>query len=167
MSIVLPDLPAGSVPFASDYLTILTALGQLLNPPRAIASRVTTQAIAHATFTTVTWPIEVEDVGGFFTAGTGTFTVPAGYGGTFQLGGGIIWPNTATGVRACWINHNGAEIEGSGTELDASAVSQKRQQLGTMWASAADGDTFDVTAYQSSGISTNLTSGRFWIKKIS
>lgn len=140
---------------ATDVDTNLLAVK---NVPRAIASRVTNQSIANASFTDLTWPVEEEDNMAGFTAGGSVITVSTA--GIWTIKGGIFWPANGTGTRAFLILVDGVELTGAGDERIPTAAATTRMVVSADVKLTA-GQQIKLQGYQTSGGALNVSGGRF------
>ena len=97
---------AGDAITASLYNTYVgTNVANLIVPPAVSCLRSTTQSIANGTDVYVTWPIEVYDTDGMFTAGSDTVTIQTA--GIYLITVGVFFAANATGYRVVMVQKNG------------------------------------------------------------
>lgn len=127
--------------------------------PHLHARQAAAQSVPNNAFTTLTGLTEDLDTHAAFNATTGVFTVPTGFGGWYELGGGVGFDVNSTGQRGLrWVK-NGSEINGSSSLLDAAAGGNATMVPSrTILVSCAAGDTLALQGIQNSGGSLNTTS---------
>lgn len=122
----------------------------------------TNQTLATATETTLTWNAENTDKGELhsITANTSRLTIPTGGGGTgtiWVVYGQVQWAANATGDRYIVIWRNGAMTKAWTTAK--STTLDMRQQIFGVFFDMADGDYFELRAYQDSGGNLGVVGG--------
>lgn len=159
-------LATGTVNVSGDLQNLATDTDtQLLavkNVPHAIAVRSTTQSIGNGSFTDITWPTEEDDNMAGFTAGGSVITVSTA--GIWTVKAGILWPANGTGTRALLIIIDGVELTGAGDERIPTAAASTRQVVSADVKLTA-GQQIKMQAFQSSGGSLNINSGRFSVMR--
>lgn len=124
-----------------------------LNHPVCRARATVTQTIANNSWTSVNLGAEDVDTHGMHSIASATsrFVVPAGYGGIYELSGGVSWASSATGQRWTRWARNGTEIDGSGNNINANSAGQTLADARTITVSLAPGDYVELQAFQTSG----------------
>jgi hypothetical protein len=137
----------------------VTGVNNLIVPPAVSCLRSTTQSIANGTDTFVTWPIEVYDTDGMFTAGSDTVTIQTA--GIYLITAGILYAANSTGYRVLAIMKNPS----SATDT-ASCLSNHWGPTTTIpavvntsaTATFAASDTIKIVAAHNAGTSLNIGS---------
>lgn len=159
----LPSIPVfgtNQVLPSSSLSALGDAANYAVNPPAVLGTR-TSLSIPTAAITPVTFDVEVFDNGNFLTVTSAIFTVPDR--GLYWISGSATWGTiSATGYRMLLIYQNAVEIAGQFAAGDASA--SIRQTVATPTLCAA-GDTVELRAFHSLGVSMNLTSVRLGLSR--
>lgn len=116
--LVTVTTPVAGTPISSSLYGIPVAgdIPILAQPPLAKMRNSTTQSIATATVTALTWDTEDYDtVGGHSTSSnTSRYTCQTGYAGYYRLNGTVWWAGSAAGsYRRCLFSVNGSTVAGS------------------------------------------------------
>lgn len=114
----------------------------------------------------LTFPTSQYDVGGFFAASGGTFTIPAGLGGQYIVTATVIIPSVTTAsTRNLAIRRDGALIAAqSSMGTNVNAISEYLTV--TAIDSASSGSKYDVVFFHNAGVTLTAQSGRFAIQKV-
>lgn len=116
-----------------------------------------TVAVAHNSFTTITFNSERFDTAGLHSTSTNTGRLTFPVAGIYQVGAAIYWTANSTGIRTMRIMVNGGTALAY-TEFNAGAVSGPGLIINTIYSFAA-GDYVTFDAYQTSGGSLNIAAG--------
>jgi hypothetical protein len=119
------------------------------------ATKSTTQSIANATDTLLTFPTESYDTDGFHSTSTNTgrITIPAGKAGYYLIIAHLATAANATGTRQIYINKNGSTLNG-GFALSASSADAFQNGYSTI-ENLAVADYLEFYVYQTSGGALN------------
>lgn len=112
-----------------------------------------TQTIATATATDITWGTEVSDVDGWTSGGSATLTVPSGWDGRYAISFYGKWATSVTGSTSCAIYINGTYeyvFEGNPGAYNAVAASAVRSLAAT--------DTIKVNVTHNAGANRDINS---------
>ncbi len=125
-------------------------------PPRSgfLGTRATALAIATATFTAVTLPVETQDIGNYFTAGASVGTVPSGKAGLYAITGEVVWATSALGTSPV------IRLVAGGITYDVGGLVPTGIQGFGITVPLVVGDTVGMWVYQNSGVSVNVNSAR-------
>lgn len=159
----------GYVASAANWNEIVNDVLWLGNDmPHARVYNTANLAIPNSTITALTFNSERYDTGGCHSTASNTsrLTVPSGGGGVYHLGASVNFASNATGTRAAAIRLNGA------TTLANVEVGAQSGTLGLVVScdyKLSAGDYVEVTVYQASGGSLNVTtnssfSPEFWFR---
>jgi hypothetical protein len=162
------DASAGVLYFRSGTMAFNQISTGSLSAALASVSRNSNQSINNATETDVTFTTEEVDDASFATLGTNDerLTIPAGYGGIYEISAFVTWASNATGYRraiiavnagtSTWVNADTRNaVNGVNTEVPLSAF---------VFLSA--GDYIHLNVYQNSTGSLNVTSAFLRLVKI-
>lgn len=151
---------AGDALTASLYNTYVgTNVANLIVPPLLRLERGTTQSIANATDTFITWPTEVFDTDGMYTATSDTITAQTA--GIYQVNVCMTFDSNGTGVRVLSLCKN-TVLATDGTKRIASVTqsSLTNGAQGILCCSTiielAATDTIKAHVYQTSGGALNI-----------
>lgn len=151
---------AGEKPTAAQFNAELRDwIAALANPPRAGASRTTTQSITNGAWNLVTFTIEDHDTDGMFTTGAGdrfTCVTPGRYVVCFTA----PFTSNTTGLRA-WAVCKGVTIGLGAFAESIQSVAAAGGHAGSVTGEVvlAAADTVSCQVFQSSGGALNLTPG--------
>ena len=112
---------AGDVATAAAFNVVTADINNLIVPPAVSCLRSTTQSIANGTDVFVTWPIEVYDTDGMFTAGSDTVTIQTA--GIYMITCNVLYAANATGYRVVTILKNGASAGDVNAAISAGWIS--------------------------------------------
>lgn len=127
-----------------------------------------TQSIPDATFTVLTFNGNDFDPDGLHEGASSRLNILAGGAGYWWFGANVTWAQNATGVRMIVLARNGVLHRGLSLELGSASIFVP-SNLSTI-VDAADGDYYEILAYQNSGgalacgftSSTNYAMSRFY-----
>ena len=151
---------AGDALTASLYNTYVgTNVANLIVPPLLRLERGTTQSIANVTDTFITWPTEVFDTDGMYTATSDTITTQTA--GIYQINLGVTFASNGTGVRVLTLCKNTASPSDASKRISSVTVSGLTNAAeGILCCSTiielAATDTIKAHVYQSSGGALNV-----------
>jgi hypothetical protein len=113
------------------------------------------QSIANSTDTSVAFTDETYDTDGYHsnTTNTSRLTIPAGKAGYYQINALVCWKPNGTGIRAMDIFKNGARVQYSQVNPQASN-DQSFSQSAIIYAAVAD--YFEMVLFQNSGGAINV-----------
>lgn len=155
--------PAAWGDLIRDDIAWLAGDGASGNPkPMCRAYSSANQSIATATNTSLALNSERYDVGACHSTITNNsrMTIPSGGGGVYHIGGCVVFAANATGIRAVWIQMNGATRI---SEQDAPSLSANTCSLQVSCDyKLAAGDYVELQVYQSSGGLLSVTSNSNW-----
>ena len=156
-------IAVGDALTASLYNTYVgTNVANLIVPPSLRLERGTTLSIANGTDTLVTWPTEVFDTDGMYTAISDTITVQTA--GIYQINTTVEFSANTSGIRVVSLLKNPASA-GDGSSRLASTTVQATSSSGgncviscSTIASLVATDTIKVHVYHSAGTAVNVAS---------
>jgi hypothetical protein len=126
-------------------------------------------SVANSTNTALTFNSERYDTGATHSTSSNTsrLTVPSGGGGVYHIGGCAVFASNATGVRALWIQVNGATRIAQ-VAVPASSATDQGMHVSCDYLLAA-GDYVELACIQTSGGALNVTasanySPEFWFR---
>lgn len=127
----------------------------LYGAPTSRALRATNQTVNDATVTGIAADTLHYDTHVIHSVvgGVSRFTVPADWGGSWDVGMSVNWQSNGNGFRKIWATINGAQIAGQVVQMGWGGECE--QSLHTSWIAVA-GDYFEFWAYQQSGVALNL-----------
>lgn len=125
-------------------------------PPRSgfLGTRVTNLSIPSGVITAVTLPVETQDIGGWFTAGASSGTVPAGKAGIIAITAQIVWATSSLGTAPM------VRMAAGGVTYDYQGVGTGGVHAGGVTVPLIVGDTISISAFQNSGGAINVTAAR-------
>lgn len=153
----IPSVAAGQVYTASAHNDIATTVNNVVVPAIVRLERKTTQSIANSTNTFVTWPDEIIDNDGCYTATSDTITIQTA--GVYQINVCIFFASNSSGDRTVRIAKNPSDAEDSAAriaqaQVDASSGSDN-VSVSTL-AEFAVNDVVKVIVFQNSGGALNI-----------
>lgn len=133
------------------------ALNFLINPPICNATQATLQAIATATWTSVSLDSTTVDSYGGHSNSTNNSRYTAQVAGWYVVNGSVCWAANATGWRGARTAKNGTAVVGSATEIQANTIAAALTTIATasviVYLNA--GDYVETQGYQTSGANLN------------
>lgn len=161
---VLPPFSAGEVVPASKLVALNTALAFLLSPPEAYVYRNAAASTATATWTVITWDVELKDNDTMVDiAGQPTrvvFKTP----GKFRVEGLMTWATNNTGYREIQVRKNSGGAVGGGTQLQyvtgQATTGDQHAGLFTVAPTVAVNDYVEIFTRQGSGGTLSYTPGQ-------
>lgn len=137
----------------------VTGVNNLIVPPTLRLERATTQSIANASDVFVTWPVEVFDTDGCYTATSDTITIQTA--GVYQCNVGISFAANATGYRVVSLAKNPSAANDYAARFAATQVTNAGASSDVYLTissiiSANANDTIKVLVYQNSGGALNI-----------
>jgi hypothetical protein len=123
------------------------------NTPAFHANRTSAQTIANSTNTTIIFDTESFDTDSAYDTATGIFTVPTGKDGKYVIYAAYRWQSTATFSYNLKLFINTVEF----TNASGGNNSSYNSNLLFVVADLSAGDDLNVTAFQDSGGSVDLT----------
>jgi hypothetical protein len=141
----------------------------VINPPRGLVVRNSTQSISTGVQITITWQEARYSFRNVWNAGSPTrLTVPTGMDGIYAVGAALEYDPNGTGTRQVILMKNGAIIgrfagNNAGTGPATRVVFSR--EIG-----ASAGDYFEVAAFQNSGVTLNINvvqeTPAFWLRRV-
>lgn len=137
-----------------EHLQVLAeATDTALIKPVFRARRAATQNFTTAVTAALSWDTEDIDTHGGHDLVTNPtrYTIPAGFGGYWQLGGGIGWGNGTAGRRGCFWRKNGADLDGASTFIFPNSAGTVSVPARPIVVQCAAGDYIELAGFQESG----------------
>lgn len=168
MAYVAPTVRSvGDAVTAADYNIMANDVISFRNnsgvvPPAVRLERGTAQSISNTTDTLVTWPTEVFDTDGMYTATSDTITVVTA--GIYQINVTVEFAVNATGIRVVSLLKNPSSASDQSSRIASTAVSATSVAGGNCVLSCSTiislvaTNTIKVQVYQSSGGALNVGS---------
>jgi len=150
-----------NAPVPSSKLSQLADLANFAaNPPAGIFLRTATQSLTTGLASSISWDTTIFDPGVMLSGGTNV--LPGS--GLYQISGWVAIAPNATGIRVLELTQNGSIVLSTATS--APSAGDGRLTLSSLFL-CVDGDAFALQAFQSSGISLNVTAARLTLARSS
>jgi len=144
--------------FQNLAASIETKYADLIDERHADLTRATTQSIATATITYISWTVETVDTHGFIAVTSDTVTIPASHGGVYSISAFARFAANATGLRNLFIEIGGTQVVEHRLEANSISAQQTSMPVSLAAKRLAAGATIKVGVYQNSGGALNLES---------
>lgn len=150
------------LPIVSGGATKKVTVADLHLQHYALARRTTSQSIATATDTAITFPTEVYDTDALFTAAGSTFTVPAGFDGLWLVVFHVVWSGNGVGQREAYVQPTG-NTDYFDSVIDAAAAASTTHQVVVGVFNDVATDTIEGRVSQTSGGALNVIEARMLV----
>ena len=153
---------SGDAITASLYNTYVgTNVANLIVPPSLRLERATTLSIATGTDTLVTWPTEVFDTDGMYTAISDTITAQTA--GIYQVNATVEFSANTTGFRVLSLCKNPSAASDGASRIASNVVQASQGGANTLLScscivSLVATDTIKVHVYHTAGTAVNVAS---------
>lgn len=150
---------AGEFETAAYMNAFRDAINFLANKPMAVLYQTTTQSIATATGTAITFDTTTADTYGGHSNSTNNTRYTAQVAGWYWVYGTVCWSNVSGGNRNTTINKNGSQVPQFGSAVPAAGTTVFPAVDAAALVQLNAGDYVEIIGYQDSGgsVSTHST----------